>query len=189
MQRQQQRQKQMRGSLHYGGKCVASGRDDDSLWLVMERACNGKGKSKCGDLSTTAASAPPPVEMTVLWVGCGEHATATAATAKAKANAAVSPLRRQARRLGRDDDSLWLVMERTGNGNSEGKRTTPATQQRSAWLFVAEGDDGVDFGGAVGGEPGGDQGDEGDRQGGGDEGEGVGRAEAEELRLDGAGGG
>jgi hypothetical protein len=56
-------------------------------------------------------------------------------------------------------------------------------------LLVAEGDDGVDFGGAVGGEPGGYQGYEGDDEGGGDEGEWVGGAEAEELRLDGAGGG
>ena len=55
-------------------------------------------------------------------------------------------------------------------------------------LLVAEGDHGVDFGGSVGGEPGGYQGDEGDDERGCDEGEGVGRAEAEELRFDGSGG-
>ena len=50
-------------------------------------------------------------------------------------------------------------------------------------LVIAEGDDGVDFGGAMGGEPGGDEGDDRNGEGGGEEGEGVGGAEAEELAV------
>jgi hypothetical protein len=51
-------------------------------------------------------------------------------------------------------------------------------------LFGAESDDGVDFGGAVGGEPGGYEGDEGDAKSGGQESKGIGGAEPEELRLE-----
>src|ERR1700734_1588043 len=55
-------------------------------------------------------------------------------------------------------------------------------------LVIAEGDDWVDFGGAMGGEPGGDEGDDRNGEGGGEEGEGVGGAQAEELGPDGSGG-
>jgi hypothetical protein len=48
-------------------------------------------------------------------------------------------------------------------------------------LFGAESDDGVNFGGAVGGEPSGDEGDEGDAKSGGQESKGIDRAEPEEL--------
>jgi hypothetical protein len=49
--------------------------------LVWKRRCHtATAKTKYRDLSTTAAKAPPPVEMTDLWVGRSEQTTATATT-------------------------------------------------------------------------------------------------------------
>jgi hypothetical protein len=65
--------------------------------------------------------------------------------------------------------------------NSNSRSPSGMTSKKSkghgfVTLFVTEGDDGVDFGGAMGGEPGGYQSDDGDCERGGDEGEGIGGA-------------
>jgi hypothetical protein len=76
-----QRQEQATAKTNAGDLPLreAQGQNDEYWWWVEKNKQRQEQKTKYRGLSTTAASAPPPVEMTAFWGGMGEEQ----ATAKA----------------------------------------------------------------------------------------------------------